>query len=465
MNIAQQTLWPTDPNILLRVAFLHVGQGASALVFAADGQSYKTMLVDINLDEKAGGIAVPQLVADLVGCQGLDYFVNTHPHNDHLWGVEALSDLVAIRSVWHSGHNPGQEHCARYEDLQKVIKKVKASGGTEVEMCGSRTPTTIGQVQCYILSPAQYVKDEIADEPPEVRYNRIHEHCAVLKFGFGATWVMVAGDADRDAWELHITDYHRERLSAAVFAAPHHGSRTFFRYEEEDEPYMDALKGVNPKCVVISAPKHSESQFDHPHNDAVALYAGYVGQNNVLHTGARRETFMCTVYRNGQWSMTSDNGVLAKTYPYSSKTSENVVQQTTMQLGRTSHVQTPPWQIQLNYSVSIRAYKYHLKHNKKLGDDYKPGKQLFSNNLRLKFVAKTNAPAGHIIYWQVVNTGAHAESANNLRGTIFQGTTEQWESTLYTGRHWIECFVVRNGICVARSGPFYVDIHNRSILR
>ena len=35
-----------------------------------------------------------------------------------------------------------------------------------------------------------------------------------------------------------------------------------------------------------------------------------------------------------------------------------------------------------------------------------------------------------------------------------------WEKSLYTGKHWIECFIVKDGICVARSGRFYVNIYN-----
>jgi len=208
-NTARQLLWPSDPDTLVRVVFLHVGQGASAIVLAADGSSYKSLLVDINLDPKNGGIDVPRLIKDLVGEDGLDVFVNTHPHNDHLCGLVDLSDEVEIGEVWHSGHVPGPKHCDRYKDLQEVIKKVKKAGGSEVLLQGSRSPSTIGEVDYYVLSPAEYVVDEIGDETDEVRYRRIHEHCAVLKFGSDDKWIMIPGDADRDAWELHITNYHK----------------------------------------------------------------------------------------------------------------------------------------------------------------------------------------------------------------------------------------------------------------
>ena len=34
----------------------------------------------------------------------------------------------------------------------------------------------------------------------------------------------------------------------------------------------------------------------------------------------------------------------------------------------------------------------------------------------------------------------------------------RWESTRYRGTHWIEAFVIKDGLCVARSGPTYVRI-------
>ena len=34
-NPAKDVLWPSDPNILVRVVFLYVGQGSSTLILAA----------------------------------------------------------------------------------------------------------------------------------------------------------------------------------------------------------------------------------------------------------------------------------------------------------------------------------------------------------------------------------------------------------------------------------------------
>lgn len=81
----------------------------------------------------------------------------------------------------------------------------------------------------------------------------------------------------------------------------------------------------------------------------------------------------------------------------------------------------------------------------------------------LKFEADTNVPWPYEVYWQVVNTGAEASKANGLRGSFEQayvgrGSLSKNETTLYSGTHSIECFVVKDAYCVAQSGPFVVNI-------
>ncbi|MCL1595578.1 MAG: hypothetical protein M3132_14620 [Actinomycetia bacterium] len=34
----------------------------------------------------------------------------------------------------------------------------------------------------------------------------------------------------------------------------------------------------------------------------------------------------------------------------------------------------------------------------------------------------------------------------------------RWESTAYAGTHWVEAFVIKDGVCVARSGRKYVRV-------
>lgn len=81
----------------------------------------------------------------------------------------------------------------------------------------------------------------------------------------------------------------------------------------------------------------------------------------------------------------------------------------------------------------------------------------------LRFEAETSVPRPYRVYWQVVNTGAEAVAANGLRGSFLhddatRGGLSHSESTLYSGKHTIECFIVKNGRLAARSGQFVVRI-------
>ena len=66
----------------------------------------------------------------------------------------------------------------------------------------------------------------------------------------------------------------------------------------------------------------------------------------------------------------------------------------------------------------------------------------------------------HSLYWQVVNTGQDALGHKCPRGSIFCGDRVRWEDTLYTGVHWVECFLVdrKRNVCTGRSGRYFVNI-------
>lgn len=75
-----------------------------------------------------------------------------------------------------------------------------------------------------------------------------------------------------------------------------------------------------------------------------------------------------------------------------------------------------------------------------------------SKNRRLLFSANTKVPLPYSIYWKVRNGGQEALNAGQLRGeiTIDSGNNSRGESTLYKGTHYVECYVVKNNMVVAK---------------
>lgn len=122
---------------------------------------------------------------------------------------------------------------------------------------------------------------------------------------------------------------------------------------------------------------------------------------------------------------------------------------------RLTHKETPPWPMDLRCSVIITGRMEHQGYRSR---EIQSNESRLPKRADLYFTAHTDASAPYQIYWQVVNSGEEAARADCLRGGIFLGRNERYETTLYTGRHTIQCYVVRNGICVAASRQFVVNI-------
>lgn len=151
------------------------------------------------------------------------------------------------------------------------------------------------------------------------------------------------------------------------------------------------------------------------------------------------------------------------------ETEETITEAKRLPLGSYKHAAELPWHENRSkrYKVHLDAYLY--QDNYKLGGINSNGR-IILNGMDIEYVARTNVKGSYQVYWQVVNTGSHAEQENGLRGIFFQGKLRNgkissnelinWESTKYSGKHWIECFIVKGETCMARSGRFYVNIKN-----
>ena len=84
-------------------------------------------------------------------------------------------------------------------------------------------------------------------------------------------------------------------------------------------------------------------------------------------------------------------------------------------------------------------------------------------NRSLQFTVVTNVPEPHKVYWKVRNGGIEASQAQQMRGEISmdQGFKEKTERTHYTGQHYVECYIVKGGIVVARDRQNVIVLKNQ----
>lgn len=130
-------------------------------------------------------------------------------------------------------------------------------------------------------------------------------------------------------------------------------------------------------------------------------------------------------------------------------------------LADSNHCKPPEWPIVPSYKASIKGSVHRKLYSKKKLWDFSD--RAVPRGVGLKFVVSTNVPQPYDVRWQVVNTGKEAAEAHQLRGEFYTGdnstsNTVRWESTSYAGTHWIEAFIIKNGVCVARSGKRYVRV-------
>jgi hypothetical protein len=128
-------------------------------------------------------------------------------------------------------------------------------------------------------------------------------------------------------------------------------------------------------------------------------------------------------------------------------------------LGDAGHAQAPLWPVVPKYRVRVSAGVYFKKGSKRrlwpLGNSPLPKK------VWLRFEAINDVPEPYSIQWQVVNTGQEADRAGQPRGDFYESNSDgrvRWETTAYRGTHWVEAFVLKAGVCVARSGKVLVRI-------
>ncbi len=62
----------------------------------------------------------------------------------------------------------------------------------------------------------------------------------------------------------------------------------------------------------------------------------------------------------------------------------------------------------------------------------------------------TNCPWPYKIFWKVKNVGVEAEKRDMLRGQIYEKGKTIVEHSNFFGKHYIECYIIKNGVCVAR---------------
>ena len=230
-TVLSNTGAPTAPR--LAVHYLDVGQADSEFIELPNG---KTMLIDAG--NQADGDDVVRAVKAL-GHNTVDILVATHPHADHIGGMEKVVRSLKILAVYMPKVTDGTK---TYTDLLKALRDRGLS------VSSARAGVTIldeDGLRITLLSP-------VSD-----RYDDLNNTSAVVKLVFKRTSFLFMGDAETLSENAILKS--GADVKADVLKVGHHGSDT--------STGKSFLKAVSPKIAVISVGAGN----DYGHPDASTL--------------------------------------------------------------------------------------------------------------------------------------------------------------------------------------------------
>lgn len=108
--------------------------------------------------------------------------------------------------------------------------------------------------------------------------------------------------------------------------------------------------------------------------------------------------------------------------------------------------------IDLQYELRLDC-KVTKKNGEKVGmlSNILARHELLIPGYNLDFIADTNTPPPYDIYWKVRNRGDEAKKRNMVRGQICKtNSLTHREETSFKGQHYVECYIVKDGIVVAK---------------
>ena len=234
---AETPLVPADETVkTVQVHFVDVGQGDCILI-QGNGQA-----VLIDAGENDQGDRVAGYLAS-VGVTSLDLAIGTHPHSDHIGGLDVVLEQIPAEEVWMPDLPDSLIPTTRtYEDLLDAISETGAEGvlaqpGDSLEICG-------GLLE--VLGP---LKD----------YDNLNDMSLVTKFTYGDKAFLFTGDMEKIP-ESDLLAAGAD-LKADVLKMGHHGSST-----SSGKAFVQT---VNPDIFVIEVGEGNS--YGHPHREILAL--------------------------------------------------------------------------------------------------------------------------------------------------------------------------------------------------
>ena len=231
------------------VHFIDVGQGSATLI-----QQGKTGIL-IDAGEREYGEVVVDYI-EKVGVSSLEYVVASHPHSDHIGGLDEVLYAYPVDTVIMPELEESNTPTTRvYEDLLTAV----FDKDINTEFISGEKGYSFGlneDIDVEVLGPVEQ-SDNLNDMSVIVRVSAFDSE------------FMILGDAEKDELEsvysnplnynVSVITDAENAFESDVIALGHHGSATSVY-----EPFLNA---VDADVAVISCGK--DNSYGHPHKEAL----------------------------------------------------------------------------------------------------------------------------------------------------------------------------------------------------
>lgn len=216
----------SQSGLNMEVHFIDVGQGDSTLIKVGE----HAMLIDAG--DNSEGTAV-QSYLNSQNVEKLDYVIGTHPDADHIGGLDVIIYKFNCKKVFMPDVTSDTK---TYDDVVQALKSKNQK--SQAPKLGKTY--SLGDATFTIIAPVKEYGDET------------NNWSIGIVLQYGENRFLFTGDAAKQAEDDMIDA--GEDISADVYKASHHGSKT-----GSSEEFLDK---VNPTYAVISCSEGNK--YGHP---------------------------------------------------------------------------------------------------------------------------------------------------------------------------------------------------------
>lgn len=237
---SQPGMQSTGQAAPLTVKVLDIGQGDAILIRTPE----QAILIDTG-DTPTKEKLVAYIKAE--GISVIDKLILTHPHADHIGGVQAVINNFTIKQIYDSGQTTTSNMYKQYllTVQKKKIPFALLEAGAQLELDSG--------ISLKVLAPE---KPFIGSSESDLNNSSI-----VMKLVYGGFSMLLTGDAEKESEERMIKRFAGE-LKSTILKSGHHGSNS------SSSPAF--IKAVSPEAVVISLGANNE--YHHPHPSILKRY-------------------------------------------------------------------------------------------------------------------------------------------------------------------------------------------------